>query len=243
MVDPQDVAAYESVSTWAQPEPVGASPARQTLVAGLATRVVAIRSGHVRVVVDGRTASGKTSFGHELARAVRALGRPTLRASLDDFKHPWRHAREHGYDRTSGEGYYRNPWDVGSVRDLLLGPMAETGDGVVTLCAHDPLSGVDHRDTTIAAPPDAVLVVDGVFALRPAYDDAWDLRIWLEVDAATSLARGVARDSAAEGADAALALHRDRYAAAEEIYLAEVDPLSRADVVVDNTDLAAPRLR
>ena len=32
------------------------------------------------------TAAGKTRFGHELAAAVRDLGRPTLRASLDDFK-------------------------------------------------------------------------------------------------------------------------------------------------------------
>ena len=30
-----------------------------------------------------------------------------MRASPDDFKHPWRHAKEHGYDRVSGEGYYR----------------------------------------------------------------------------------------------------------------------------------------
>jgi len=42
------------------------------------------------------------------------------RASMDDFEHPWRHAREHGYDRLSGEGYYRNAYDFRSARDLLL---------------------------------------------------------------------------------------------------------------------------
>ena len=30
---------------------------------------------------------------------------------MDNFKHPWSHARENGYDRTSGEGYYRNAYD------------------------------------------------------------------------------------------------------------------------------------
>ena len=70
----------------------------------------------------GLTGAGKTSFGHELAAALRALGRPTMRASMDDFKHPWRHARKHGYDRVSGEGYYRNAYDFRSARDLLLGP-------------------------------------------------------------------------------------------------------------------------
>ena len=61
----------------------------------------------LRIVIDGRTGAGKTSFGHELAAALRELGRSTLRASLDDFKHPWRDARERGYDRVTGEGYYR----------------------------------------------------------------------------------------------------------------------------------------
>jgi hypothetical protein len=31
-----------------------------------------------------------------------------MRVSMDDFKPPWPHAREHGSDRVSGEGYYRN---------------------------------------------------------------------------------------------------------------------------------------
>lgn len=52
----------------------------------------------------------------------QAPGRGGWRASLDDFKHPWRNAREHGYDRVSGEGYYRNACDFGSARDLLLQP-------------------------------------------------------------------------------------------------------------------------
>jgi hypothetical protein len=34
----------------------------------------------------------------------------------------------------------------------------------------------------LLAPPDAVLVFDGVFLLRPQLNNAWDLRIFLEVD-------------------------------------------------------------
>jgi uridine kinase len=66
------------------------------------------------VIVDGLTASGKTSFGHELAASIRSLDRSTLRASLDDFKKPWSDARAKGYDRLSGEGYYRNAPDFES---------------------------------------------------------------------------------------------------------------------------------
>ena len=76
--------------------------------------------------------------------------------------------------------------------------------------------------------------------MRPEYDSYWDLRIWLEVDPAVSLARAVDRDAPREGREGAERLHRERYLAAEEIYIAEVDPRGRADVIVDNTDVARP---
>jgi uridine kinase len=212
------------------------------VIGAVARQIAQLSPGRLRVAVDGLTGAGKTSFGHELAAALRALDRPTMRASLDDFKYPWRHAREHGYDRVSVEGYYRNAYDFGSARDLLLSPAGPGGSGRVALCGHDPLTGEDHRDTKISAPPDAILIVDSVFAFRPQYNDCWEYRIWLEVDPETALRRGIARDSAAEGADEAARVHRDRYHAAETIYLAEVDPRSLADLTIDNKDFKRPRI-
>jgi len=234
--------AFESVSTWRQPVPAPASAQRTALIATVAGWVAALGPGRLRVAVDGLTGAGKTSFGHELAAALRALGRATMRASIDDFKFPWRHAREHGYDRISGEGYYRNAYDFGSARDLLLAPAGPSGHGDVVLCGHDPLTGTDHRDKKIRAPAGAILIVDSVFAFRPEYNDCWEYRIWLDVDPQTALRRGIVRDSAAEGADEAARLHRDRYHPAETIYLAEVDPQSLADVTIDNRDFKRPRI-
>lgn len=222
--------------------PPPASAERTALIAAVAGRVAGLSPGRLRVAVDGRTGAGKTSFGHELAAMLREHGRPTLRASFDDFKHTWRHAREHGYDRVSGEGYYRNAYDFRSARDLLLGPAGPSGTGLVALCAFDPLTGEDHRDLTVIAPPGAVLIVDSVFAFRPEYDDCWEYRIWLDVDTETALRRGIARDSAAEGAAGAARVHRGRYHAAEAIYLAEVRPLARADVIIDNRDFTSPAI-
>src|SRR5580692_3986029 len=77
-------AALESVSTWRQPEPGPASPERTALIAELAARVAGLSRTRLRVAIDGLPGAGKTSFGHELASAVRARGRSTLRASFDD---------------------------------------------------------------------------------------------------------------------------------------------------------------
>ena len=234
------VQTFESVSTWQQPVPPPASAARSALIADVAVRVAGIDPGRLRVAIDGLTCAGKTSFGHELAAALRMLGRPTARASLDDFKNPWREAREQGYDRLTGEGYYRNAYDFGSASSLLLAPAGPGGSGVLVLCGHDPLTGEDHRDTTVATPAGTVLVVDSVFAFRPEYNEFWDYRIWLEVGAGESLRRGVTRDAAREGAAEAERVHRDRYHAAEAIYQAEVNPLLAADIVIDNSEFAAP---
>jgi uridine kinase len=113
---------------------------------------------------------------------------------------------------------------------------------MVALCGHDPLTGEDHRDKRISAPPDAILVVDSVFAFRPEYNDGWEYRIWLDVDPETALCRGIARDRATEGVAEATRVHRDRYHVAERIYLTEIRPQAVADVIIDNRDFASPRL-
>jgi uridine kinase len=236
------VPGFESVSTWRQPVPGRGSAQRVALIAALAERIDRLAAGRLRVAVDGYTAAGKTSFGHELAGALRERGRPTLRASFDDFKNPWSEARRLGYDRLSGEGYYRNAYDFRSARELLLGPAGADGSGQVVLCAHDPLTGEDHRNHAVAAPANAVLIVDSVFAFRPEYNDLWEFRIWLDTDPDLALRRGIERDTEMEGLDGATRVHRDRYHVAEQIYLAEVRPLDLADVIVDNRDFGRPRI-
>ena len=91
------------------------------------------------------------------------------------------------------------------------------------------------------AAPDAVLIVDGVFAFRPEIDEYWDYRIWLHVEAQTSLRRGARRDRDWAGS-AAEAVHRDRYLVAERLYLDEVDPVRLVDVVVDNSTFDRPHI-
>ena len=207
----------------------------------MAARVAGVGPGRLRVADRRPDLRGQDQLRARARRPRCASSAgPRIRASLDDFKNPWREARELGYDRVSGEGYYRNAYDFRSARDLLLAPAAPGGSGDLVLCAHDPLTGEDHRDKTIAAPADAVLIVDSVFAFRPEYNGFWDYRIWLEVDAGLALRRGIARDAAREGAQEASRVHRDRYYAAEMIYLAEVGPRSLADLIIDNSDFTRP---
>lgn len=237
MVDAQVVL---SESTWQQPWPPATNAARVPVLTEIVDRVQALGDRRVRVAVDGRTAAGKTTLAHELGLMLSRAGRPVFRASLDDFKRPW--AERHLYDRESGEGYYRNAFDLDAIRRLLLEPAHPSGTGLVTLCSIDPITQVDHSATRVRMPRDGVLVVDGVFALRSELDSHWDLRIWVDVDRELSLGRGVDRDAARDGGSHAGAIFRDRYGPSEDLYIADADPRSRADVVVDNRCFDAPRL-
>ncbi|MDP9334724.1 MAG: uridine kinase, partial [Actinomycetota bacterium] len=168
----------------------------------------------LRIALDGLTAAGKTSLGHELAHGLARRGRPAFRASLDDFKRPW--SETHLYDRVSGEGYYRNACDCEAVRRLLLEPSDPARDGRVALCSVDPLTQVDHSDIKTRMSRNGVLLVDGVFACRPEINSYWDLRVWVEIAPELSVRRGTDRDAEMEGgAQEAAALHRGRYLASE----------------------------
>jgi uridine kinase len=51
----------------------------------------------------------------------------------------------------------------------------------------------------------------------------------------------VTRDGDRDGHDLTAERHKTRYQAAELIYVAEIDPRSVADLVIDNTNITEPR--
>lgn len=163
-----------------------------------------------------------------------------LAKSVDDWHLP-RAVRIRRGDE-SPEGCYHDSFDVEAlVRDLLQ-PFAAGAPRVRTAC-------FDHRadspvDVRTDAGPQAVLVVEGVFLLRPELRPHWDLAVHLHVSDDVVLRRAVARDcDLLGGEDAVVRRYERRYLPAQALYRQEADPLATADVVVDTTDPARPVLR
>jgi uridine kinase len=89
----------------------------------------------------------------------------------------------------------------------------------------------------VTAQNDSVLLFDGVFLLRPELNDHWDLRVFVRVDFAEAVCRGVLQGQGVLGsAEAALARYNSRYLAGQRIYLETVRPERLADLVVNNDD-------
>lgn len=207
---------------------------RATSIDAVAQKVLALRQSHpVRVAVDGRTASGKTTLADELAAALAQSGRPVIRGSIDGFHRP--RAVRHSRGRLSPDGYYEDARDFDAMRLLLLDPLGPSGDRLYVTATFDL-----ERDEALELIPrlasdNAVLVVDGTFLQRPELRSAWDYVIFLDVPAEEARRRGIERDFFALGGEASTSeLYMRRYGPAFTRYEAECRPAEQANVLIDN---------
>lgn len=208
---------------------------RASSITAVAREVLALSKWHpIRVAVDGRTASGKTTFADDLAAVIGQTCRPVIRASIDGFHRP--KAVRYRRGRLSPDGYYEDARDVHAMRKLLLDPLGPLGDRLYVTATFDL-----DRDEALGpiarqANVDAILVVDGTFLQRPELRPAWDYVIFLSVTEEEARRRGVERDFNASGGKACTSeLYVRRYGPAFSRYEAECRPAEQADILIDNS--------
>jgi uridine kinase len=211
-----------------------------SLLSRLAAAVVELHPERiVRVAIDGVDGAGKTTLADALAVTVSAQGRPTIRASVDDFHNPQsvRYAR----GRHSPDGFYLDSYNYDALRKWLLDPLSAGGSGRY-IAKH-----FDHRiDATVdsdvqQAAPMAALIIDGIFLHRPELRSYWDLSIFLQVDFKISVPRGTQRGPEFGSPDPDAPANR-RYVGGQERYFDECAPEQQADIVIGYNDLRDPRI-
>lgn len=200
----------------------------------VARAVDALEPQRPLVAIDGPDAAGKTTLGARLAALVQ---RPVVLASVDGWHHPRRLRVQRG--DLSPEGYYRDSFDYPALSEGLLVPFARGAAEVLT-------AGFDHRqdvpvEVRRAVEPDAALLLDGVFLLRPELRARWHLTVYLHVSEETILSRAVERDREQFASQEALVTrYEQRYLPGQRLYRQEAAPMAAADIVLDNTDPARP---
>jgi hypothetical protein len=136
---PEVAAVFDRSAGAAEPEVT-----RARVLDELAASVASISLGRpVRVAIDGRTASGKTTLADELAALLTARGRPVIRTSIDGFHRP--KAERYARGRTSPEGYYYDSRDLDAVTRLLLAPLGPGGDRRYRTASFDLEKRSPHR--------------------------------------------------------------------------------------------------
>lgn len=209
----------------------------------LANAVLSRRKARpLRVAVDGRTASGKTTLAAELAEALAVHG-PVITAALDDFHRP--RAERWAQGRDSAKGYYEDARDWAAVRANLLDPLGPGGDRLYRTASFDLDADEPLHRTAQLAGEDAILVMEGSFLQHPAIVGGWDVVVLVDMPRGRSIALGAARDAdRLGGADAARDLYERRYSPAwDQFYVPEAEPRDGADILFDNSDFDAPTVR
>jgi len=166
------------------------------------------------VGIDGVDGAGKTLLAEEIAQLLTTRRRPCIRVSLDQFERPMGERCARG--ELSPEGYYLDAFDLERFRAHVL---------------------------SVAAPPSAALVCDGVFLQRPELADLWDVVVFVEADLEIAARRGAERNVVwFDSLDETHERYRVRYLPAQRRYIEEQSPRERAGIVLHDTDLKSPSL-
>lgn len=159
----------------------------------------------VWIGVDGRAGSGKTTFAARLAAVV-----PRVRVvHVDDFSGP----RE-------------QTWDWRRFDQQVAAPLRGGRSARYQRWDWDRDEGAEWWDVE----PGAVVVVEGVSALRSEVTVPWSLRIWVDAAREVRLRRALERDG-----PALMPRWLNEWMPSEEAYIAREEPRGRCDIVLDGS--------
>ena len=163
------------------------------------------------MAIDGRSAGGKTTLAECINKAVSG----SAIVHTDDIA--WHHSF---FD-----------WS-----ELLLQEVLEpvrAGHGV----AYRPSAWIERgREGAVEVPQSCtLLILEGVGAARRELISALDAVVWVQSDMEQARTRGLARDIAETGDDAAATAFWDEWMTAELIFQADQRPWERADFVISGT--------
>jgi uridine kinase len=196
------------------------------------------RDRPVRALIDGRSASGKTTFSAALGERLASLGREVLTVHFDDF-HPVGY-RPKGSSAYTPARYLEEGFDFGAFKRLVLEPTTPRGSHRVT---HTLPGAFDNRtvgETSLGE--DGILLVEGAFLLKPSLRGWWDFAIWLDISFETMVERAVARDVAWAGDPAKVrARYEGFWKQTHRLYEA-CGARDAAHALIDNEEPASPRL-
>ncbi|KQQ10687.1 hypothetical protein [Rathayibacter sp. Leaf296] len=155
------------------------APQKADVLDALAAEVLHNYSrGRVAVAIDGDDPAVSSAFAEDLAAAVRRAGHGVFVAHLTDFQRP--RAERDDVSIAAEERAYRLRYDYELLRRVLLDPFKLGGSTGFVLAAFDAVREEQRQPRWRTAGRDAVLLVDGEFALRPELRGTWNLSIRLD---------------------------------------------------------------
>jgi uridine kinase len=193
------------------------------------------------VSVDGVDTSGKTTLSRCLAEYLNKRGHSTIQASIDGFHNPTE--KRYMLGSKSPEGYYKNSFDYNSLKSCLLEPLKNDLNREYYTAVYDIKSESKVYQEPRTATKESILVMEGVFLLRPELIRYWDYSIFLHIDFEQVILRAKDRDQYLFGSEEEIEnRYRNKYIPGQQMYLRESNPFSNASLMIDNNDFNNPKV-
>ncbi|MBL0385173.1 AAA family ATPase [Tumebacillus sp. ITR2] len=178
--------------------------------------------------LDGLSGSGKTTLVETLTDELSQQNHSVTVVHLDDLITE-RSKRYHtGFPQW--HEHYNLQWDVARIAETLFQSW-HRGDLELHLDHYDSTTGTVSIKP-IHVPPEGILLVEGVFLQRPEWRDFFDYLLYLDCPRDIRFQRVSARGNQDPHDPARLETYKLRYWAAEDHYLATVQPHLHADHVL-----------
>jgi len=182
------------------------------------------------IAISGIDASGKGHVAGGLAAALQEEGVRAIHLNIDGWL---RLPHERFAAVNPGEHFYRCAIRFDEMFSQLILPLRERRS-IRLEADFAEETAADYRRHVYEFQEVEVILLEGIFLLKPAYRSSYDAAIWIECSFATALERALARRQEALSDEDTVAAYRRVYFPAQEIHLARDDPRAAATLILDN---------
>ncbi|MDG5471282.1 kinase [Jeotgalibacillus sp. ET6] len=175
--------------------------------------------------IDGLGGSGKTTLAMQLQNEFKSAGCETFLVHIDNYIVQRENRYETGFEEWYE--YYHLQWDVEMIQAELFDKLSNS-IRQLTLPYYDKSSNT-IQDQLMDVPPDAIMIIEGVFIQRKEWQNYFDYMIFLDCSLELRSKRVLARDRYLGDNQARIEKYKSRYWLAEDYYLQKVKPIENAD--------------
>jgi uridine kinase len=194
------------------------------------------------IAIDGIDCSGKSQLSLELTKILASNSNIVL-IHADDFLNPKLIREKQG--KWSFKGFYEDFFDFNKLHTKVLEPLIRGQE--VDFC-FSPIQIRNEQDVIgnkirYQINTDDIVIVEGLFLLRPELKDMFDFKIRLNIPDSEVIERALLRDVGVFGGmDYVLQGYKLQSLPAQEHYTQICQPNKNADIVIENSEINNPRI-
>ncbi len=173
--------------------------------------------------IDGLSRAGKTSITRAIEEQLKERSLPYFILHMDDFIETRKNRYYTG--KEEWEEYYYLQWNIENLREVLFKPCKSARE----LCLPFYVPEKDLQEMKrIELPSNCIIIIEGVFLQRDMWRDYFDVVVYVEASKEKRFQRE--KETTRRQIDK----FQKRYWKAEEFYIASVNPIRKANLVVHN---------